>query len=347
MMHIQLFFLGLFGILATVYGCVPTPPPSTDNNLPTIPSIDSNSITLGGFSSGASFATQFHVAYSSIIKGVGIFCGLVNLSWLQTSDAAHGAGSISVDQLTQDTMSLQSQNLIDSTDNIANSKVFIVHGTKDEIVDPIFASKIQSYYEGFQVSSNQIVAKTNIEASHAIVSNRRGTACGEMNEPTCIENCQEDTIKEMFEHLYSNMVGPGNDGELSGTLKPFNQVEFFDYHGYSSMSETGYYYVPESCNNVGNSCHLHVFFHGCTQSSDNIGTELIENSGLLEMSEANQIVLLFPQIQNNWFLGNPFGCWNFMGYLNDLSDGSYATKYATQMRGIFRMINRMTGGALE
>ena len=49
-------------------------------------------------------------------------------------------------------------------------------------------------------------------------------AAYEMNEPTCIENCQEDTIKEMFDHLYSNIVGPGNDGELSGTLKPFNQV---------------------------------------------------------------------------------------------------------------------------
>ena len=31
-------------------------------------------------------------------------------------------------------------------------------------------------------------------------------------------------------------------------------------------------------------------------STDNIGTEFIENSGLLEMAEANQIVMLFPQV---------------------------------------------------
>ena len=31
-------------------------------------------------------------------------------------------------------------------------------------------------------------------------------------------------------------------------------------------------------------------------STDNIGTEFLENSGLLEMAEANQIVMPFPQV---------------------------------------------------
>lgn len=52
------------------------------------------------------------------------------------------------------------------------------------------------------------------------------------------------------------------------------------------------------------------------------------------------------QIKNSWFLGNPTGCWNFLGYLGDLSNGAFATKDATQMRGIYKMITRMTGGAV-
>ena len=44
------------------------------------------------------------------------------------------------------------------------------------------------------------------------------------------------------------------------------------------------------------SCHFHVFFHGCAMSTDNIGTEFLENSGLLEMAESNNIVMLFPQV---------------------------------------------------
>ena len=45
-----------------------------------------------------------------------------------------------------------------------------------------------------------------------------------MNYPTLIENCEEDTVYEMFDHLLPNIVGPGNDGELSSALKPFSQA---------------------------------------------------------------------------------------------------------------------------
>ena len=31
-------------------------------------------------------------------------------------------------------------------------------------------------------------------------------------------------------------------------------------------------------------------------STDNIGTEFLENAGFLEMAETNKIVLLFPQV---------------------------------------------------
>jgi predicted peptidase len=150
----------------------------------------------------------------------------------------------------------------------------------------------------------------------------------------------------MFQYLLPNIQGPVNDGDLSSALETFNQVEFFDFHGYSSMSETGYYYIPDACNGNGNSCHLHVFFHGCAMSTDNIGTEFLENSGLLEMAEANQIVMLFPQIKNNMFFGNPHGCWNTLAYLGDLDGGAFATKNAVQMHGIKKMIERMTGGAV-
>ena len=52
------------------------------------------------------------------------------------------------------------------------------------------------------------------------------------------------------------------------------------------------------------------------------------------------------QIKNNMFFGNPHGCWNTLAYLDDLANGAFATKDATQMHGIYKMINRMTGGAV-
>ena len=49
---------------------------------------------------------------------------------------------------------LEQANSIDSTENLANSKVFLVHGADDTIVDPLFAKKIEAYYEGFNVDMN-------------------------------------------------------------------------------------------------------------------------------------------------------------------------------------------------
>ena len=37
--------------------------------------IDPDSVTISGISSGAAFATQFHVAHSALVKGVGMFAG--------------------------------------------------------------------------------------------------------------------------------------------------------------------------------------------------------------------------------------------------------------------------------
>ena len=64
----------------------------------------------------------------------------------------------------------------------------------------------------------------NIPASHAIISNRRGTPCGEMNAPTFIENCNIDTVYEMFNYFYPNTASPGPDGDLSSSLQKFSQV---------------------------------------------------------------------------------------------------------------------------
>ena len=71
-----------------------------------------------------------------------------------------------------------------------------------------------------------MIAKTYYKnGEHGVYSNRRGTPCGQMNYPTFIENCEEDTVYEMFDHLLPNIVGPGNDGEFSSSLKPFSQVK--------------------------------------------------------------------------------------------------------------------------
>lgn len=45
-----------------------------DGILPSF-NVDPNGITVSGFSAGAYFATQFHVAFSKLVRGVGIWSG--------------------------------------------------------------------------------------------------------------------------------------------------------------------------------------------------------------------------------------------------------------------------------
>jgi len=56
-------------------------------------------------------------------------------------------------------------------------------------------------------------------------------------------------------------------------------------------------------------CHFHVHFHGCGMCYDNIGTEFILGSGFLDVAEANNIVMLFPQVRHNtiYVSSNHFG----------------------------------------
>lgn len=87
-------------------------------------------------------------------------------------------------------------------------------------------------------------------------------------------------------------------GSMNGNLVEFDQTEFFpggDADG-SSMDQTGFYYLPPSCQGSVVTCKLHIFFHGCAMGQEYIGTEFIETAGFIEVADANNIILLFPQV---------------------------------------------------
>src|SRR5215212_12262652 len=55
---------------------LPDPPPrSISQILPAFANLDRTAVTVSGLSSGGFFAHQFHVAFSSLVKGAGILAG--------------------------------------------------------------------------------------------------------------------------------------------------------------------------------------------------------------------------------------------------------------------------------
>ena len=90
------------------------------------------------------------------------------------------------------------------------------------------------------------------------------------------------------------------------------------------MELKGYAYVPIACEKK--KCDLHVAFHGCGQDTTSIGFKFIEFTGYNQYAEANDVVILYPQIKPNKE-ENTNGCWDFYGYSDrSHSKGYYATK---------------------
>lgn len=56
-------------------------------------------------------------------------------------------------------------------------------------------------------------------------------------------------------------------------------------------------------------CRLHIAFHGCAQTLDDINTTFVTETGYNRWAEANNIVVLYPQAKAT--LTNPEGCWDW------------------------------------
>jgi poly(3-hydroxybutyrate) depolymerase len=141
-------------------------------------------------------------------------------------------------------------------------------------------------------------------------------------------------------------------GPLTRAEKPTGRLLAFDQSPYVestpgaiSLGPTGYLHVPRDCAaEQGNTCRLHVVFHGCEQSAERLGTTFVENAGVNEWADANRIVVLYPQLKSSNFMPiNPKGCWDFWGYNDALNDGRYATQKGAQISAVWKMAEALAG----
>lgn len=75
------------------------------------------------------------------------------------------------------------------------------------------------------------------------------------------------------------------------------------------MSEVGYVYIPPRCEDGKTLCKLHLALHGCEMSVANIGFDFVAKAGYNAWADANDMVILFPQVLTNTL--NPKGCWDW------------------------------------
>lgn len=357
---------------------IPDPAPRlTTARLSNGVTIERGTVTVSGLSSGGFFAHQFHLAHSNLVTGAGIIAGgpygcverIPNPFWpvsfLDRFSAAlvacsHFAGDRfwglrPAAPRVEDSLALiveaRRRGTVDDPANLADDRVWLFLGDRDEVVPGAVAETLRALYEALGVRGERLRVEPNDPrrpANHGMPVDRflgdsrfprRG--CSEHQPPFIIE-CGQDAAGLLLRHLYpEGFDGTPANPHAAGSLAAFDQTEFSARGDPAAgLSGVGYVYVPTTC--LGTRCRLHVAFHGCRQNVDAQGTDrahddFVRDAGYNRWAAANRLVVLYPQTTESVL--NPNRCWDFWGY----SGIDYATRRGPQIHAVEGMINRLLG----
>ena len=213
--------------------------------------------SISGISSGAFMAVQFGVAWSSIVRGVGVIAGgpyycaqgtavdglLGNLGPALTATGPCMKGPPpDLKPLIAQTDEWARGGDIDEPRNIANQRLYIFAGYNDAVVNPTVgeaAYRFYLHYLGDRDPGN-LFFQNAIGAGHSQVTVDYGLACNK-NEGYYIDHCNYDQAGVILQHIYG-ALNPKSRDALSGTLLSFDQREITEPESPASysMAETGY-----------------------------------------------------------------------------------------------------------
>ena len=301
---------------------------------------DPNKVSISGLSSGAFMAVQYDVAFSASTMGVGVVaggpynCTYVNLGGTKTCMEGSPIGIASYNAALGFAMWGQ----INPVANIAKQKVYLFSGTSDIVVKQSVMDSVRDFYRLAKVPAANLVYENKSDAGHAFISDAFGNACA-TNQPPYVNECTVggspyDQPAAILGHIYGPLKPKTKT--LSAQPIPFDQTPYA--RPLSSLASTGYLYVPANCRIAGTKCAVHVVFHGCLQSAESVGDAVYAKLGYNEWADANDIIVLYPQVNKNILPINPNGCWDWWGY----SGLNFQTKSGTQLQAIHAMVERLT-----
>lgn len=312
------------------------------NPLPSY-SVDLSETTVSGLSSGAYMAGQFHVAFSSIVTGAGLVAG-------GPYGCAEGQLSIALNRCMGSSLGLPDavrlhgiaerlaeEGKIDPLAGLADDRVYVFSGSRDETVTPPVTERAVAFYRRAGVPEASIRYVSDVAAGHGFITEASGVACG-ITESPFINDCDYDQAGDLLQHLYGGL-NPPSDAPAGGLLA-FDQGEFLSGPSVHGLGAVGFAYVPEACA-AGETCRVHIAFHGCRQTTDLIGERFLREAGYNRWAESNRIIVLYPQAHET--LANPRSCWDWWGY----DDWSHATSLGRQTAAVRAMLGRLAGEPAE
>ncbi len=316
--------------------------------------VDLSQTTVSGLSSGAFMASQFAVAYSGIVRGVGIIAGgpfycsgapgvapfipyLVNALSECMNPSAAGVEPPDAMVLWQRAGEFAKAGLIDDVDNLKRQQVYLFSGSNDATVTAPVVDQVFSFYQLAGAPAASLMLVDNVASGHGMVTDNPADGPCTATQPPFFNNCGLKQAQQVLQHLYGPLKAPAP--KLSGKIIRFNQRAFTE--PLAAMSESAYAYVPAAC--TSSSCRVHVAFHGCRQGVAAIGDHFYARAGYNEVADSNNIIVLYPQLEPSFLYPyNPKGCWDFWGYTSvDPLTPTFYTRNGPQMLAVHKMLQRL------
>ncbi len=304
-------------------------------------------VTVSGLSSGGFFAHQFHLANSSWVSGAAVlaggpfYCaqGQLEAAFYRCMETRDGEPTVA--ESMAEAREQARARRIDPLHHVARSRVFVMSGSRDRTVVHAVVQSLVDFYRALGVPAQNITFDDSLEVGHAFPTADFGNPCGETSRPPYISNCGRDVAGEILTALAGARRSPLVP--RAERLFRFNQALAMGLPRPDavSMHATGFVYIPEACERDLSRCPLHVAFHGCRQTQDDIGDAFVTRTGYNPWAEANGVVVLYPQAAKSYFAGNPRGCWDWWGYTGPL----FHTRAGPQMAAVTRMVRTFTSGA--
>lgn len=291
--------------------------------------LDASRTTVSGLSSGAYMATQVHMVFSDHIAGVALLaggpygCAGGNLETALSKCLAPAAGeSPDVEALVSVARARAAEGSIAPLQGLAGDPVLVMHGTLDTTVSAEVSAAGARLYEAL----GGAVVRTDMQRAmaHVFPTRDAGTAC-DRSEPPFVGNCAFDGAGEILSALDAS---PAQAADVAtGELRVFNQNSYLPDGKDAQLSDTGYVYIPKACAS-GETCALHIAFHGCQQNAAAVGEAFVTQAGYNRWADARRLVVLYPQTRASYAPLNPKACWDWWGY----SGSDYDTRQGVQMR---------------
>lgn len=333
--------------------------------------------SVSGLSSGAFMTVQLHLAHSSSFLGAGVIAG----GPFRCVESYRGAALLAEDAYVQNALYICMNPLvpqagpnaerlaelarrtaqageIDAVEHLAEQRVYLFTGSKDEVVYSDVVARTRRFYELLGVKQDRIAYHDNIPAGHSIITDNPEDSPLGANEPPYINHGGFMQSHDILRHLYGKLAPPS--AQLSGRLFRFDQGEFFGHQARASMSPYGYAYVPQAVEE-GARARVHIALHGCKQGynyvnyvngrpdSRNVppyGNRYVTTTGYNHLADSNNLIVLYPQAQgtDDGATQNPDGCWDWWGYTSpDPRQPDYYSRNAIQIQAIHGMLARLGG----